>query len=221
MGSTEPTQAQSKAQIAYAWIHEQIATRRFGPGHRLVLQQLADELGVSVAPVREAIRRLEAEGQVTFSRNVGATVAIPDEHAYRDLMESLAVFEGAATALAAAHLRPADLARGRAINDRMRAMLDSIDSFDPPEFTRLNQDFHSVLFAPCPNDYLRRVVDECWTSLDRMRETTFTFIPGRATQSVREHDQILELLEKGAEVDEVERAVRAHRLATLTSYLDR
>ena len=45
---------------------------------RLVLSSIAEELGFSVVPVREAIRRLEAEGLVTFERNVGATVAAID-----------------------------------------------------------------------------------------------------------------------------------------------
>ena len=44
----------------------------YGPGYRLVLGTIAKDLGISVVPVREAIRRLEAEGLVTFERNVGA-----------------------------------------------------------------------------------------------------------------------------------------------------
>ncbi|HWV76031.1 MAG TPA: GntR family transcriptional regulator, partial [Isoptericola sp.] len=65
----------SKSQRAYAYLRERIEDGRFVPGYRLVLAQLAGELDMSVVPVREAIRRLEAEGLVTFERNVGAQVA--------------------------------------------------------------------------------------------------------------------------------------------------
>ena len=68
--------AGSKSERAYAWLGERIASREFGPGYRLVLGDIARELDMSVVPVREAIRRLEAEGLVTFERNEGARVSM-------------------------------------------------------------------------------------------------------------------------------------------------
>lgn len=65
----------SKAEIAYRWIRERVADQTYQPGHKLVLAQIALELDTSVVPVREAIRRLEADGLVTFERNVGARVS--------------------------------------------------------------------------------------------------------------------------------------------------
>lgn len=65
-----------------------------------MLGQIAQELGVSAVPVREAIRLLEAEGLVTFERNVGAQVAMVDEIEYQHTMQTLALVEGYATALA-------------------------------------------------------------------------------------------------------------------------
>ena len=65
----------SKAQRAYQWLKQKIAEQEFTPGYRLVLSTIAQRLDMSVVPVREAIRRLEAEGLVTFRRNVGAQVA--------------------------------------------------------------------------------------------------------------------------------------------------
>lgn len=78
---TEPTSL-SKAESAYRWIRRCIADRTFEPGHKLVLAQIAVELDTSVVPVREAIRRLEADGLVTFERNVGARVAMVDQSSY-------------------------------------------------------------------------------------------------------------------------------------------
>src|SRR6185312_16642174 len=91
----------SKSQLAYQFVKGRISDGTFTPGYRLVLGQIAGELGISVVPVREAIRRLEAEGLVTFERNVGAQVALLQEAEYTYTMETLALVEGAATQLSA------------------------------------------------------------------------------------------------------------------------
>ncbi|MET1019099.1 MAG: GntR family transcriptional regulator, partial [Microterricola sp.] len=105
----------SKAQRSYRYISERINDGRYVPGFRLVLGRIAKELDVSVVPVREAIRRLEAEGLVTFERNVGAQVALIKETEYLHTMQTLAIVEGAATALSAPHLTPDHLRRARAV----------------------------------------------------------------------------------------------------------
>lgn len=219
---TTPTRApeaepRSKSQLAYDWLQERITRREYAPGFRLVLATIAEELDMSVVPVREAIRRLEAQGLVTFERNVGAHVAMIDDAQYRHSMQTLAVLEGAATALAAPHLTPDDLRRAREVNRRLVACLDD---FDPHTFTRLNQEFHAVLFAPCPNPRVLELVTAEWARLGRLRDSTFTFVPGRARESVREHEGIVLLLEAGAPLADVERAAREHRSATLTAYLE-
>src|SRR5690606_7336527 len=91
----DASEAVSEWQTAYGFLRERIAGRELSPGYRLVLQSIADELDMSVVPVREAIRRLEAEGLVTYERNVGARVAMIDEHGYVDAMQALGVVEGA------------------------------------------------------------------------------------------------------------------------------
>ena len=63
----------SKADHAYESILQSILDGEYAGGERLVIERLARELGVSVVPVREAIRRLEADGYVTFTRTATAT----------------------------------------------------------------------------------------------------------------------------------------------------
>ena len=208
----------SKSHIAYEHLRERITRGAYGPGYRLVLDQLARELGMSVVPVREAIRRLEAEGVVTFERNVGARVAAIDPVDYRDACQTLAIVEAAAVALAQPHLAAADLAEARAINDRLRQCLAD---FDPVRFTRLNEAFHRTLSDPCPNAQLRNLVDGGWRRLAGLRRSTFGFVPGRAHASVAEHDALLALLAEGAAPAAIEAAVREHRLAGMRAYLDR
>lgn len=208
-----PGQAtRSKSQLAYHSIKDRIASGEFGSGYRLVLATIAAELGVSPVPVREAIRMLEAEGLVTFERNVGAQVAMVDEGEYVTTMQVLSIVEGAATALSAPQLTAADLARARAINAQMS---ETLAHFDPRRFTQLNLAFHSVLFEGCPNSHLLDLVHRGWNRLAVLRDSTFSFVPGRAEESVREHDELLELIGRAAPPLEIELAARAHRMRTV------
>lgn len=210
------TAAASKSQQAYDAVKGRIVDGSYSPGYRLVLGAIAKDLGVSVVPVREAIRRLEAEGLVTFERNIGATVAGIDPTEYLYTMQTLSIVEGAATALSAPLIGAADVARARAVNAEMR---ECLEHFDPVRFTRLNQDFHSVLFEHCPNPHILDLVHRGWNRLAALRSSTFRFVPGRASESVEEHEALLRLIEDGADADEIEQAARRHRSATLDAYL--
>jgi len=208
----------SKSQLAYEHLRDGITRGGYGPGYRLVLDQLARELRMSVVPVLEAMRRLEAEGMVTFERHVGARVAAIDPVDYQDTCQTLAIVEGAAVALAQPHLAAADIAEARAINDRLRQCLAD---FDPVRFTRLNEAFHRTLSDPCPNAQLKNLVDGGWRRLAGLRRSTFGNAAGRAHASVAEHDALLALLTDGAAPADVEAAVREHRLAGMRAHLDR
>jgi len=206
----------SKSQQAYLWIKERIASQVFTPGYRLVLGTIANELDMSVVPVREAIRQLEAEGLVTFERNVGARVSMVDDTQYRYSMQSLSILEGAATALAARRLTESDIRNARSINERM---VRTLEHFDPRVFTGLNQEFHSILYAKCANPRMLELVTAEWARLGHLRDSTFHFVPGRAQESVHEHKNILKLIESGAPLGEIEKAARRHRAATLDAYM--
>ncbi|GGI89075.1 GntR family transcriptional regulator [Pseudarthrobacter scleromae] len=208
--------AGSKSEQAYRAVKARIVEGTYTPGYRLVLGSIAKDLGFSVVPVREAIRRLEAEGLVTFERNVGATVAGIDPTEYLYTMQTLSIVEGAATALSAPLVDSVAIARARAVNEDMR---ECLDHFDPVRFTQLNQDFHSILFEHCPNPHILDLVHRGWNRLASLRSSTFRFVPGRARNSVDEHEALLKLIESGADAEDIEKAARLHRSATLDAYL--
>ncbi|MET0933273.1 MAG: GntR family transcriptional regulator [Mycetocola sp.] len=209
------TSTLSKSEQAYAWIRERIDNGTFVPGYRLVLGSIARDLTMSVVPVREAIRRLEAEGRITFERNVGAQVAMINDGEYVTTMETLGIVEGAATMLSAPFITAADLAAARAVNAQM---IDTLEHFEPRRFTELNREFHSVLFERCPNHHLLDLVHRGWNQMNVLRDSTFSFVPGRARASVDEHEGILKLIEDGASGLEIEMAARAHRTRTLDAF---
>lgn len=211
----------SKSQQAYRWIRERIASQQFAPGYRLVLGSIAGDLDMSVVPVREAIRQLEAEGLVTFERNVGAHVSMVDEARYRASMQALSLMEAAATAMAAPELTADDLRQAREVNQRMSACLADHGEFDPHAFTALNKEFHAILYRRCPNARLAELVDAEWARLGHMRDSIFTFVPERAGASVTEHEEILTLISGGASTDDIEHRLRLHRAGTLQAFLSR
>ncbi len=208
--------APSKSELAYRYVREHIDDGHYAPGRRLVLGQIAGELGMSVVPVREAIRRLEAENLVEYVKNVGAQVALLHEAEYQVTMETLSLVEGYATAIAAPELTPEHLVRARAINERLRRNL--VD-FDPRVYTRLNLEFHSVLFEECPNAHILDLVHRGWKRMSVLRESSFSFVPERAAGAVDEHERIVALIEAGADGAEIEHVAREHRLATLRAVL--
>lgn len=206
----------SKSERAYVAIKTKITEGSYGPGYRLVLGQIAADLDISVVPVREAIRRLEAEGLVTFTPNVGAQVVATDAREYQFTMETLSLVEGMATAMAAPNVTASDIALARKINAEMR---ECLNNFEPARFTELNHEFHAVIFEHCANLHILDLVHRGWDRLATIRESSFTYVPGRAQESVNEHDNLLNLIESQASPLDIELAARNHRLATLTQFL--
>ncbi|MGO2140410.1 MAG: GntR family transcriptional regulator [Leucobacter sp.] len=208
--------SESKSERAYRLIRGRIDAGEYMPGYRLVLAPIAAELDMSVVPVREAIRRLEAEQLVTFERNVGAQVSLVKETEYLHTMQTLALVEGSATGLAAPFITKDQITRARAVNETMR---ESLEAFDPTRFTELNLEFHAVLFETCPNPHILELVHRGWNRMKVLRNSSFSFVPGRASESVEEHERILQLIEQGATPLDIELAARAHRTATLDAVL--
>ena len=83
----------NKQERTYTVLRDRIHSGAFGPKARLNIDALARELGVSAIPVREALRRLEAEGWVKFQPNVGAIVAPLDATAWEQQMVAVAILE--------------------------------------------------------------------------------------------------------------------------------
>ena len=181
---------------------------------RLNIDALSRELGVSPIPVREALRRLEAEGWVRFQPNVGAIVAPVDATTWEQEMVAAAILEGAATADAAARLRPSDMARLR----RLAAEMELVAAAgDPLRFSTLNRRLHAAIVARCANAYLVELLEQTYTRLDRVRSTMFAYLPERSAHSLAEHARLLELLESG-DAAEIERYARWHKLQTVEAY---
>jgi DNA-binding GntR family transcriptional regulator len=216
--SDERSPRGSKAEVAYETIRGRIVDGTFGPGHRLVLDRLAAQLGVSTVPVREALRRLEAEGYVDFKRNLGATVRQIDAADYVQTMEALAVLEATATALAAPVIDSYQVRKAQRLNEELSRALEQLD---PAAYIELEQQFHEALYEACPNTYLVELIHREGARLRGITNSTFAFVPERARAAVAEHERLLELIEGRADPGRIEDFAREHRGRTAKRLLER
>jgi DNA-binding GntR family transcriptional regulator len=205
----------TKQEQVYGVLRERILSGSYGPGYRVVLDAAAQEFGVSALPVREAIRRLEAEGLVIYRPNAGAQVAPADPIVFEEELTVLAVLEGYATALATPTLRGVGTRRLVELNDSMVAAMEQLDSL---RFGRMNQEFHAVIYEYCPNSTLVDLILDVARKLDAIRRTVFVQIPYRGAESVAEHRALIALIEADAPASEIEATAREHKLRTVESF---
>jgi DNA-binding GntR family transcriptional regulator len=208
----------NKQERAYAILRGRIIDGSYASEYRLNIDALARELGVSKVPIREAIRRLEAEGWVVSNPNTSPQVAAIDLSQWESSMTILALLEGYATALAADYLGEEEYTRLWQINAEMQ---QALRAFDILIFNRLNRSFHTTIYNRCPNIALVELLQQTWDKLDTIRSSVFLFIPERVWASVNEHMQLIRLLEQHAPFAEIEHEARLHKMRTREAYQQR
>src|SRR5438067_12591546 len=154
----------NKQERTYPLLRDRIHSGSFAPLCRPSIDALARGLGVSPIPVREALRRLEAEGWVRFTPNVGAVVTPVDSTTWEQAMITLAILEGAASAEAQQYLRRSVLTRLRKI---AAGMEEAAARADPMRFSKLNRLLHAAIVARCPNTYLIELLEQTNSRLAR------------------------------------------------------
>lgn len=187
---------------AYQHLLREVREGRLNPGDRLRETELAERLGVSRTPVREAIRQLEADGIVIHVPRQGATVRSLDYAEVMELYEMRAVLEGTAARLAA---RAASRIEIEELFDMNRA-LEQLGN--APEAFTLNRQFHAALLDAAKNRFLARSMVSLQKALMILGPTTLTE-ENRARKAVEEHYGVLEAL-KSRDGALAEAAMRAH-----------
>ncbi|MGY4691490.1 GntR family transcriptional regulator [Salibacterium sp. K-3] len=208
----------NKTKYAYTVIKDRILDGTYAPGQRIILDQIAKEVGSSHIPVREAIRRLEADNLIEYRPNAGALVLSIDEKVYKQTLEMLAVLEGYATKLSIGHMKDEHIEEIKEIN---RNMKECLQQYDLNRFSELNKSFHFAIYSHCPNQLLVEDIRASWEKLDTVRTAGFAYFPMRAPHSVEEHDQLIDLIEDPPTKDAVEAFARQHKLNTLDAYENR
>ncbi|PVE24934.1 hypothetical protein DC522_08420 [Microvirga sp. KLBC 81] len=210
----------SLVDMAHEELLRRITDGLLADGDRIVIDQLARDLSISLIPVREALARLHAEGLVTFERNKGYRVAPrPSVSELRRLFEARLVLEQGACELALARGVPLALGNLEAVNKLISRGAYGTTFRGFREFVTLNERFHSELVALSDNPHLEEAYRRLGYHQQITRPTYGHGVPD-LDLIVREHEAILDALRR-ADVVEVRKALREHilgghdRLATV------
>jgi DNA-binding GntR family transcriptional regulator len=195
-------------------LREAIVNLRLRPGEPLREAALAEKLGVSKTPLREAFARLEQEGLVETTSFKGAVVTGYSERDLKEIYELRALLEGAAARSAAEHADDATLRALRDVLDRSRALRDAGDLVGLAE---LLGRFDVIVYSQVTNDRIGALIDNLRAHLTRIGRLTED-IPGRVEASVEEHAAIVDAI-LARNPDEAERLMRVHIASVLADQL--
>lgn len=165
---------------------------RYPPGARIVETRVAREFGTSQAPVREALRDLEALGVVETTAFRGARVRRPTADELLEAFGIRAELESLGARLAAPRLREADLAE---LAEHVRAMQQAAEAGDPYAEATADAAFHALIVRVAGNVTLERV----WRYLEPFSRTYITLVvPGADWRGVANlHLPVLDALRRG------------------------
>ena len=165
------------------------------PGERLMEVQLADELGISRTPVREAIRKLEQEGYVIMMPRRGTYIADLSIRDINEVFEIRTSLESLASGLAAERITEDELEKLQ----RLLVQIGThIKSGDMESIVRTDTEFHDLLYQASRNTRLVGIISNLREQLTRFRTTSMSF-PGRLKATLEEHRNIVEAIAQGDE----------------------
>lgn len=192
----------TQGQGAYRRLLEDIRSGTLTPGARLRETELAERLGISRTPVREAIRQLEADGLVAHLPRQGATIRSLDHAEVVELYEMRAVLEGTAARLAARAASDIELTELAVLNAALAAAPAG------PQSREVNRQFHRMLLEAARNRFLLKSMSALQKTLLILGPTTLAD-PSRATAAVAEHSAVLDAL-RARDGSAAEAAMRGH-----------
>lgn len=181
-------------------LREAILKGKFEPGERIVQEEIANSLGVSRMPVREALRKLEAEGLIQIEPNRGAVVKslsledIEEIYLLRSVLEKMAVEESLKK------IQKQDIVE----MESLVTIMDQVDEVD--YFISTNIEFHRLLMKHCKKKRLLSFIEILWNGFPQQ---TPHLLEDQMKKSNKEHREILEAV-KGNEVQTAAELVSNH-----------
>lgn len=152
--------------VVFNTLRRAILRGELKPGERLMEIQLANKLGVSRTPIREAIRKLELEGLVLMIPRKGAEVAEITEKNLRDVLEVRCALEELAVQLACDRIDKSEVKELRAAAEHFK---DVLDSDDITQIAQADEAFHDVIFTATDNQRLIQLLNNLREQMYRYR----------------------------------------------------
>ena len=178
------------AETAYDKLFDAIQSGDILPGDRLLETELAQRFSVSRTPIREAIRRLEAEGIVRHTPRIGAIVRQLGQKEIVELYEMRIVLEATAAEMAALHASQAEIETLSSLNEDMADAANSDHAV-----ARINRQFHLCIVYAARNQFLKHCYHDLSNTLMLLGETTLDTAQ-RIQIVCAQHSDIITALQK-------------------------
>lgn len=178
-------------EIVFESIREAIIDGKLKPGERVMEVQLAEKLGVSRTPVREAIRKLELEGLLVMVPRKGAYVADVSLKDIVNVLEVRASLEGLAASLAAIRITEEEL---ELLREKSSEFRNCVENNDVKGMIEKDSEFHDIILNAAKNNKLMGIIEGLREQVQRFRVTYFTEY-NMTEYLAQEHQRILEAIE--------------------------
>lgn len=198
------------AEVVYETLREAITEGSIRPGARITEVAVAQELGVSRTPVREAIRLLERDGLLERRQGVGLVALDLDPEQLADIYTTRSVLNGLAARLAALRMDPREHLTLRALHQHM-IELTAARSLRP--LAAVNLRFHEEIVRGSRSPSLAKLIREIEGMIVRFRHASVGY-PERLQQAIDEHESLVDAIERRDE-EEAERLAREHVMNAL------
>lgn len=176
--------------VVFNTLREAILKGDFAPGERLMEKQLAERMGVSRTPIREAIRKLELEGLVIMVPRKGAEVARITGKDISDVLEVRATLEALAVKLACKKMSDQELKDLEVVND---AFKKAADSKDVKTLIEKDVEFHDIIFHSSDNEKLIQIINNLREQIYRFR-VEYIYKMTSYDGLVSEHEEIVKAM---------------------------
>ena len=198
----------SSGGLAFERLMQALRDGIYQPGDRLREVEVADRLHLSRTPVREALRRLEAENIIEHRPRVGAVIRTLGQTEVVELYEMRLVLERTAAEMAAKHASQAEIDELAALNDEIGALRNG-----GPQAAAVNQSFHRAIYLAARNRFLLDAARAMNNALLLLGPTTLAD-GDRIAKVVRQHGAILDAISAG-DIEDAGAAAEAHLQTSL------
>jgi DNA-binding GntR family transcriptional regulator len=181
----------TKTELALELLRERIRSGELAPGQRLALEELTQSLGMSATPIREALRLLQADQLVDYRPHHGVVVKESPPEATIEIYRIRSLLEPLAAELAVESLSDVRLAELERLHDALRT---AVSVGRGKRIAEVNADWHWALYESAQSTYLNDFIRRLWGSFPWR---TMWALPGRADQSLREHEAMMSAIRVG------------------------
>jgi len=207
--NTNRTHRKNLAQYAYKEIRNRIYYNKIKPGDLIKEINLADELGISRTPVREAIKMLASEDLIEVREGVGTFVKMLSFKDIRDIFEVRKALEVIAVKTAVNRITEDDFKQIEQNFNNLSLKLEE-GNLTKEDFTEVDMNVHELIFDRCDNNYAKGIFEEIKLKIKQYQYLSYESL-NDTSESILQHLEILNLL-RNKDIDKL--------IATLNSHID-